>query len=121
MLITIHQIGEPINIFRIIGSLAVVGLFAFMGWCLAFTGSTIFHRTVDRHVELEDLVKGRTYWLNGETSARFVGKNNYTGKYHFHIDGLDDPNDDDDDTAIIPGLVIAYFSPVQEVFPPLYS
>ncbi len=89
---------------------SLTGIFTLMGWSIARQLGTIFTFEVDHPVNLNNLIPGHTYWLNGETGARFIGVGSFTGKYHFHIEGYNSDTNRDDFTAIFPGNVRKYIS-----------
>lgn len=64
-----------------------LGLLA-SGFFISISFGRFLNRPVDHPVAIIELEVGRRYWLNGETWAYYLGQNNYTGKYKFHIYGL---------------------------------
>lgn len=76
---------------------------------MIITSATIYNRLVKNGIEPEDLSKNQICYLNGEFEAKFLYKDNYSGKFIFKVDGLEN------EISVVPGRVRMYFSARKEV------
>lgn len=108
--------GGTVTPLRIIASIGFIIIYTLVGWGVSihFTG-TFLHRKVDNPVKLSKIVAQNTYWLNGQTEAIYLGVMDHTGKYLFHIKGLNKNNNLLDAKDLNPTQVVTYISEVKEV------
>jgi hypothetical protein len=118
-------IGAMISVIPNISISSIIGIsvfnyiyFILLGLTMSVALSTCLNRIVTNPVNLNNLAIDQIYWLNGETKARFVNKDEYTGKLSFCIYGYGKNwNYARNARFFLPGEVKEYFSTVQEVFP----
>jgi hypothetical protein len=104
-------IGAMISVIPNISISSIIGISVFNYIYFILLGLTM-------SVNLNNLAIDQIYWLNGETKARFVNKDEYTGKLSFCIYGYGKNwNYARNARFFLPGEVKEYFSTVQEVFP----
>ncbi len=103
--------GGEITPYRIFVSLSAISFYTVIGWrtSIRFTG-TFLYKKVTSSPKPHELVLNTTYYLNGQTPATFIGMMDFTGKYLFHIQGLNIKSDPLDAKALTPNQVRDYIS-----------
>jgi hypothetical protein len=97
---------------------SALGLYlCFIGIGLIATSSysrAILRVKVKNPVNANDMVTDNTYWLNGETWARYLGIDPYTRKYRFNVFGVEYTARTGEYTTLLAGEVETYISTVCE-------
>lgn len=107
----------PFNFFQYVALIFLYMLFLFLGYSISLFSGRLLHRKVNKPIKLQDLYPGARYWINGATEAIYKGRDEYTGKYHFVVTGIDYSNNlGYSTTKFLPGEVLLYFSLSQEIF-----